>query len=616
MQAVAAECSGCAEKFYYPCGGQAEFAASLANSGLAPGRLTTRLIWRKLLVLSCASMTGELTPKLKLTRWWMLVAAVVLLVVLVSAGWFIFQDQRRRVYLRNGREALARSAVADALFFSEKAVKADPESVEACRLMADALATAKAPECVFWRARIATLEPAKIENYLAWAQAAFDIGRSDWAAEALTKAPKGAENRAGWQNLMGGAQTNLGQFGEAELHFKRAVELEPANSLYAVNLASLRLSSPDSAIVDRARQELNQLSASKPAGRFALEALLREALHSGDLDNARIYSSKLEARSDQSWDDKLLELDAAFQGAGFRNRLANLQQESVTDLGNRVALVYWMIRHGLAKDVTDWLDAGGKSAPVPLQMALADAFRAQQNWPRLREMLEPADWAANDFLRKALLARCERNEPTFQDRWQKALQSVGADPEKKFRLGQLVSSWAWYDEGSRLLWNVADTSPMWRSNALSELWRNGVLEKNATVMLRVAGERYRDSPKNAGAKNNYAFLLLLLGVDDSLAEKLAEEAWTEEPLQPDIAATYAYASYKEGRAEDGIKAMERLAERYREEPEIALYYAALLAEAGHPEEASRYLSRSDGSPILLPEEQALAMKIKSKIGQH
>src|SRR5208337_5588123 len=104
MQAVAAECSGCAEKFYYPCGGQAEFAASLANSGLAPGRLTTRLIWRKLLVISCASMTGELTPKLKLTRWWMLVAAVVLLVVLVSAGWFIFQDQRRRVYLRNGRK--------------------------------------------------------------------------------------------------------------------------------------------------------------------------------------------------------------------------------------------------------------------------------------------------------------------------------------------------------------------------------------------------------------------------------------------------------------------------------------------------------------------------------
>src|SRR5271166_746203 len=114
------------KKFYYPCGGQAEFAASLANSGLAPRRLTTRLIWRKLLVISCAFMTRELTPKLKLTRWWMLVAAVVLLVVLVSAGWFIFQDQRRRVYLRNGREALARSAVADALFFSEKAVKADP----------------------------------------------------------------------------------------------------------------------------------------------------------------------------------------------------------------------------------------------------------------------------------------------------------------------------------------------------------------------------------------------------------------------------------------------------------------------------------------------------------
>jgi tetratricopeptide (TPR) repeat protein len=561
-------------------------------------------------------MTGDLTPKLKFTRWWILFATVVLLLGVVSAGWFVFQDQRRRVYLRNGREALARSAIKDALFFSEKAVKADPESVEACRLMADTLATAKAPECVFWRARAATLEPAKIENYLAWAQAAFDIGRSDWAAEALTRAPKGAENRADWQNLMGGAETNLGQFGEAEQHFERAVEFEPANPFYGVNLASLRLSSPDSAIVDRARQELNRLSASKPAGRFALEALLREARHSGDLANARMFSSKLEARSDQSWDDKLLELDTVLQGAGFRNRLANLQQESATDLGNRVALVYWMIGHGLAQDVTDWLDAGGKSAPVPLQMALADAFRAQENWPRLHEMLEPADWMANDFIRKALLARCERNAPTFQARWQEALRSIEADPEKKFRLGQLVSSWGWYAEGSQLLWDVANASPIWHSNALSELWRNGVLEKNAATMLRVAAERYHDSPKNAGTKNNYAFLLLLLGADDSRAEKLAEEAWTEAPLQPDIAATYAYAAYKEGRTEEGIKAMEQLAERYREQPEVALYYAALLAEEGHREEASRYLGRSDGSPILLPEEQALAMKIKSKLGQH
>jgi Flp pilus assembly protein TadD len=482
--------------------------------------------------------------------------------------------------------------------------------------MADSLAAAKLPDTVFWRARVVRLEPGKVENYLTWAQAAFDIGRNDWAAEALTKAPKEAENRADWQNLMGGALTNLGRFGEAEQHFERAIELEPANPIHAVNLASLRLSSPDSVIVSGARRELNELSASKPAGRLALEALMREALHLGDFDSARIYDSKLEARPDQSWDDKLLELDTAFQTPGFRNRLANLQRESVTDLGNRVALVYWMIGHGLAKDVTDWLDAGGKPAPVPLQMALADALRAEQNWPRLREMLEPTDWAANDFIRKALLALCEQNEPTFQNRWQVALQSVQADQEKKFRLGELVSSWGWYAEGSHLLWDVADTSSMWRSSALTELWRNGVLEKNARAMLAVAAQRYHDSPNSAGAKNNYAFLLLLLDVDDSRAEQLAKEAWTEAPIQPDIAATYAYASYKEGRTEDGIKAMEQLAERSRAEPEVALYYAALLAEEGHREEASRYLARSDGSPMLLPEEQALVTEIKSKIGEH
>jgi tetratricopeptide (TPR) repeat protein len=294
----------------------------------------------------------------------------------------------------------------------------------------------------------------------------IDIGRSDWAAEALTKAPKEAENRVDWQNLLGGAQTNLGQFGEAEQHFERAVELDPANPFYAVNLASLRLSSPDTAIVSRARQELNQLSMSQSIGRLALEALVREALHSSDFERARTCSSKLEERPDQSWDDKLLELDTAFRTTGFKNRLTDLQEKSVSDLGNRVALVYWMIGHGLAKDVTECLDVGGKSASVPLQMALADAFRAQQNWPRLREMLEPANWAANDFIRKALLALCTRNEPAFRDRRQEALGSVQGDSEKRFRLGQLVSSWGWYPEGSQLLWVVADTSPMWRSSAL------------------------------------------------------------------------------------------------------------------------------------------------------
>ena len=561
-------------------------------------------------------MTGDLTPKFRLTRWWILAAAGVLLAGLLYAGWYLYQDQRRRMYLRNGREALARSAVVAALSFSEKAVKADPEGVEPCRLMADALASAKAPECVFWRARVATLEPAKIENYLAWAQAALDIGRSDWAAEALTKAPKGAEDRADWQNLMGGAQTNLGQFGDAELHFQRAVELEPANSVYAVNLASLRLSSPDPAIVGSARQRLNELSRNPPAGRLALEALVREALHSGDLESARMHSAELEQLSDQSWNDKLLELDTFFQTAGFQDRLAKLQRESGTDLGNRVVLIYWMIGHGLARNVTDWLDIGGQSAPFPLQMALADAFRAQENWRRLREILEPADWAANDFIRKALLARCQQNEPTFRDRWQEALRSVQNDPEKKFRLGELVSSWGWYADGSQLLWDVANHSTMWRFSALSELWRNGVLEKNAAAMLQVAAERYHDSPKNTGAKNNYAFLLLLLGIDDSRAEDLAKEAWAEAPQQPDIVATYAYAAFKEGRTEDGIKAMEQISERYREAPEIALYYAALLAAEGQREEAFRYLARSDGSPVLLPEEQALAVKIKSEIGQH
>jgi Flp pilus assembly protein TadD len=541
-----------------------------------------------------------------------------LLVFLAVFGWLVFRDQRRQMLLRNGRDALSRSALEDALVFGAKAVQADPKSADACRLMADASAEAKSPDTVFWRARVARLEPGNIDNFLAWAKAAVDLGRSDWALEALNHAPKDAENRADWQNLVGGVETNLGRFGDAQQHFERAVQIEPGNDTYAVNLASLRLSSPDLETVANARRQLEKFASSHEAGRFALEALLREALNSGDLERARTYSSRLEKRADSTFDDRLLELNAAFHTDAFKDRLEILEQESAGHLGDRIALVYWMIGHGLAKDASEWIEVGsaGKACPVPLQMAEADSLRAQQDWVKLRELLEAADWASNDFIRKALLALCERNDPAFQDRWQDALRSAKGDPEKKFRLGQLVSSWGWYSKGSQLLWDVANTSPIWRPSALSELWRNGVLEKNAGAMLRVAAERYRDSPKNPGTKNNYAFLLLLLNVDQSRAEELAKEAWTDAPLHPDIVATYAYACYKDGRIEDGIKAMEQLAERYRSDPGIALYYAALLAEEGHSEEAGRYLALSDGSPRLLPEEQALATRIKSKTGQH
>ena len=62
-------------------------------------------------------------------------------------------------------ESLARSAIEDVLVFGAKAVKADPQGVEACGLMADALASAKAPETAFWRARVVVLQPDKLENY-------------------------------------------------------------------------------------------------------------------------------------------------------------------------------------------------------------------------------------------------------------------------------------------------------------------------------------------------------------------------------------------------------------------------------------------------------------------
>lgn len=68
-------------------------------------------------------------PKLNFARRWVVaLGAAFLLAAVVVLGWLVFQDQRRQMYLRNGRGALARSAV---VFFSAEAIKAGRLALEA-----------------------------------------------------------------------------------------------------------------------------------------------------------------------------------------------------------------------------------------------------------------------------------------------------------------------------------------------------------------------------------------------------------------------------------------------------------------------------------------------------
>jgi predicted Zn-dependent protease len=350
---------------------------------------------------------------------------------------------------------------------------------------------------------------------------------------------------------------------------------------------------------------------------MALGALLREALNSNDLERAQSYGIKIEARPDANFNDSLLALEARSRGGQANEALDKLKERAVKEPRYAVSLVNWLINHRRADDAANWLEERFqlRSAPVSLQMAHADALIAQGNWSDIESKLRDERWSENDYLRLATIARSlrERQEPGFAKAWGQAVELSRGDQLFGFRLAVLVLSWGWKGESADLFWRVVETAPQWRSQALWILWQISRANRNAAGLLRVASNQHEDDPKDIRYKNNYAFHLLLLNIDTQRAVELARDCWRQAPLQPNVAATYAFALYRVSKYQQGVQVLDKLPGKDLDQPNIALYYALVLSAAGQTDKASHYLTLARKTDRFLPEELELADRLAANL---
>jgi predicted Zn-dependent protease len=536
---------------------------------------------------------------------------------LAWAGYVVYRIERHQMYLRNGRQALERADVRSAYSFAQRAVEDRQNDIDACRLMADVHDALGSSTALSWRVRAAQLEPSNVLNYLALAETALKLDNAGLALKALNSAPAERTGRADWQNLMGGTETALSQFAEAEARFNEAVRLQPADPTYQINLYSIRLQSADRSIASGAQRRLEKLAEDEHAGILALRALLREALNSNDVERARSYAVKIEPRADADFNDSLLALEARSRGGQANEALEKLKERAVKEPRNAVSLAYWLIGHRRADDAAKWLEERFPplSAPVSLQMAHADALIAQGKWSEIESKLSDERWSESEYLRLAAIARSirERQEPGFAKAWGQAVESTREDQLSSFRLGVLALSWGWKGESTDLLWRVVETAPQWRSQALWILWQISRADRNAAGLLRVASNQHADDPKDIRYKNNYAFYLLLLNIDIQRAVELAQECWRQAPLQPNVAATYAFALYRVSKYQEGVQLLDKLPAKDLDEPNIALYYALVLSGAGQTDKASHYLTLARKTDRFLPQELEFADRLAANL---
>ncbi|MBE0541123.1 MAG: hypothetical protein IH623_07040 [Verrucomicrobia bacterium] len=549
---------------------------------------------------------------------WIIVGACLTL-VLAAAIW-----PGRRAY-RHFREAhTASQAVAfleakdyaNASLSARRALAYNPNSVEACGVMAALAEAAGLPVVLEWRRRIAEIEPT-LTNTLRLAAASLRHQPPPYALarQLLADLPPAATNAVPFHLVSAELALKLSQFGDAERHILAASALAPDNALHQLNLAVLRLQSTNLAVATEARAVLGRLRTDPAVGPDALRSLVSDHARRGERTAAMECSTQLLADARATLLDRLQHLSLLHKDGspGLGASLTALKAQAVTNAPAIHQLTAWMIGHAQAEDALGWLQQLPEPirSSQPVAMAMTDCYVALEEWTAMEAFLENQQWEDQDFLRLALRSRAAGHQGqslAATAHWRDAIRSAGDRLGALALLLQLADRWDRPRELEELLWRMAERFPA-QQWTLRELNRRYAARGDTHGQHRVYAAMLALRPTDLVLKNNFAATALLLKVNLSRAYPLAQEVYEADKSNAVFVSTHAFALHLQGKTGEGLKLMQSLPAEKLQQPSIAAYYALLLAAAGEGDKARPYFAAAEKGS-LLPEERELLQRAR------
>jgi len=548
-----------------------------------------------------------------LRRVWFL-AALAAVLALVAAFWFgrpAYRHYKEARSMKLAQVALAKGDDRSAFLELRVVLAINSSNLAATRLMADLFDRGQSPAALGWRRRVSELE-LSLENKVLFAACALRYEKPPFpiAAQALEEMRPAAETSTSYHLVASQLALKLSRLTDAESPLESAARLEPTNRLHQLNLATIRLQSADTNIAAGARRALAAL-ASDPGLAFpALCSLTADGLAHRDFAAAEDNSRQLQARPEATLEDRFLRLTVLRESrsAELTAALAGVQRECATNSLKVAQAVSWMSARGLARAALEWtasLPAATRGAqPVP--MAEAECCLTLADWAGLQDRLMGHRWEEQEFLRLAFLARALREQNKRDGanaNWRLALSAASKRTEQLLVLLQATRAWGWTDETTDVLWAIA-------GRVHAEDWPLRILlsdyaARNDTAgVYRVYQALLERHPASVELKNNVATLGLLLGRDLARSQALAREVYVAAKTNAALVSTYAFALHAQGKTAEGLKLMQSFPEAELHRPEIALYYAVMLAGSGKKNAAEPYFAAAEkGQP--LPEERRL-----------
>lgn len=551
-------------------------------------------------------------------RW-----VVLVLLVVVALGLLAWQGRKtyrawhRDHLIGQAREALTRKDYRSASFAARSVLLSDGANLEASRIMADIAERAGSRDALWWRSRVAALDPSVATNYFAWAATALRLRDPEAAGRALAGVPRDVRGSETFHALAASLAASVGELGVADRHLAEAIRLNPSSAVHRFNLACVQLESTNATLLAAGRQTMATLRGDGKFRLSATRALLAEAMRTKDRGRAVAMVGDLKADPSATLADRLVCLDAMrhMRSPEAPVLFEEIKKAVVGRAADVAVVVSWMNSRGLAGEAISWAatlpPALASQAPVPL--ALAESRESLRDWDGLVRFLNASKWEEMEYARLAMLARAQRQQghaAASKTHWQLALTIARGRLDPLEMLARLAEVWGWPAEREEALWALAATpgTPRW---PLQALYRHYRIEGDTRGLLRVVSRTLERDPSDLVAQNNEAMLRLLLGVETDKAIQRSRELWEKTPRNASLVSTHAFALHLAGRTREAVKLMETLPEAELRRPGSAVYYGILLAEQGSLDKARIYLDLARNVP-LLPEEKALVTRARHK----
>ena len=545
------------------------------------------------------------------------------LILLVSIGGAVgyrqFRAWQQRRLIAEANALVEQGDYRRASLDARRLFQINPESAEACRILARLSEKAGSRTALEWRRRVMELGVATPNDLILLARAAVRFDDRSTAEVAMSKLPESAKTSAEYHALLADIAFAQRDGVEMEHQLTEASRLEPANKDYAMRLAALRLGASDPDLRAKGKQTLVAMQNDPLLRREATRFLAEDALRNNTTLAALELARQLDSFPNKTFADRILLLSAldAAKDNGFAAFLEEMKTSSAEDPERVAALLTWLNMHKREAEAIAWsaMLAPGILGQKLVQIALSDSFVAARNWTGLQRLVNSGNWGTVDFLRSALHARALRemgNEQDFASQWNEALKKVAADPRQTMTLAETVEKWGWRAEAIELLWLVAK-DPMKGDDALRALYGYFVKNNDAENLYRVLLHQSELHPDDRNVQNNFAQLSLLLNLNPDRGQKAARDVYEKDPKNPAYASTYAFALHVQGDTKKALKVLETLTPDQLHQPDIAAYYGIMLAAIGDPR-AGEFLDLGEKA-TLLPQEKALIEKARRALAR-